>query len=327
MRYIKRKSAVKPITGSIVDTTNIDDKSKNTYSAGVIDDKISKAGGVEVGTIVGWDGEGIPEGYDLKKMGYSTEEQIIGTYLDKTFYRKVIIGTLPDDYKTSVQVNENINLIENVHGFIDLDSRTPINAYWTEELKSIVQQDQTYTDYLNIYYGSAFKGCTFKLTVEYTKTTDTGNFKYIEKKSVTPIEPKTGHIYDTTNIDNKAENTYSANVIDGFNTYSTEEQVIGTWIDGKPLYRKVINSTLPTTTTNLDIPISNNIETVVKISQIYLLLNGDGSNQFVPFPYINASKLRVTGNILGNNWIVINEIESNTDRPCRLIVEYTKTTN
>ena len=49
-------------------------------------DDASKTGGVEVGTIVGWDGEGIPEGYDLKKMGYSTEEQIIGTYLDKTFY-------------------------------------------------------------------------------------------------------------------------------------------------------------------------------------------------------------------------------------------------
>ena len=37
MKYIKRKSAVKPITGSIVDSTNIDDKTKNTYSAEIID--------------------------------------------------------------------------------------------------------------------------------------------------------------------------------------------------------------------------------------------------------------------------------------------------
>jgi hypothetical protein len=37
MKYIKRKSAVKPITGSIVDTTNIDDTTSNTYSANVID--------------------------------------------------------------------------------------------------------------------------------------------------------------------------------------------------------------------------------------------------------------------------------------------------
>lgn len=37
----------------------------------------------------------------------------------------------------------------------------------------------------------------------------------IIKKAVTPIEEKTGHIYNTTNIDNKTENTYSANTIDG----------------------------------------------------------------------------------------------------------------
>ena len=42
MKYIKRKSALKPITGSIVDTTNINDKTKNTYSANVIDGKLQR---------------------------------------------------------------------------------------------------------------------------------------------------------------------------------------------------------------------------------------------------------------------------------------------
>lgn len=40
MKWIKSKSAVKPITGSIVDTTNIEDKTTNTYSANVIDELI-----------------------------------------------------------------------------------------------------------------------------------------------------------------------------------------------------------------------------------------------------------------------------------------------
>ena len=39
MKYIKRKSAVKPMSGLIVDTINIDDKTTNTYSARVIDEK------------------------------------------------------------------------------------------------------------------------------------------------------------------------------------------------------------------------------------------------------------------------------------------------
>ena len=33
-------------------------------------------------------------------------------------------------------------------------------------------------------------------------------------------------------------------------SYSTEEQVIGTWIDGKPIYRKTIQIDAPTSTTS-----------------------------------------------------------------------------
>ena len=38
--------------------------------------------------------------------------------------------------------------------------------------------------------------------------------KKIKKVSVAPIDPITGSIVDTTNIDDKTSNTYSANVID-----------------------------------------------------------------------------------------------------------------
>ena len=39
--------------------------------------------------------------------------------------------------------------------------------------------------------------------------------KTIKKVAVTPKDEKTGHIFNTTNIDNKAENTYSAEIING----------------------------------------------------------------------------------------------------------------
>ena len=42
MKYIKRKSSAKPMFGLIVDTDNISDKTKNTYSARVIDEKINE---------------------------------------------------------------------------------------------------------------------------------------------------------------------------------------------------------------------------------------------------------------------------------------------
>ena len=41
--------------------------------------------------------------------------------------------------------------------------------------------------------------------------------------------------------------SYSCNYVNGMNTYSTDEIRIGTWIDGKPIYRKVYIGNNPTT--------------------------------------------------------------------------------
>lgn len=48
---------------------------------------------------------------------------------------------------------------------------------------------------------------------------------------------------DDTRVTNA--NTWSAEKIESKFEYSTEEKVIGTWIDGKPIYRKVLNITNP----------------------------------------------------------------------------------
>lgn len=47
MRYIKKKSTVKvdKLLGNIADTTNIEDKKRNTYSANIIDSLLENAGG------------------------------------------------------------------------------------------------------------------------------------------------------------------------------------------------------------------------------------------------------------------------------------------
>ena len=53
MIYIKRKSAVAPISGSIVDTFEIDNRTTNTYSARVIDELVSSgSGNVDIATII-----------------------------------------------------------------------------------------------------------------------------------------------------------------------------------------------------------------------------------------------------------------------------------
>lgn len=44
-----------------------------------------------------------------------------------------------------------------------------------------------------------------------------------------------------------SRDSYSCNYMNSINTYSTDEIRIGTWIDGKPLYRKVYMENDPTT--------------------------------------------------------------------------------
>ena len=93
----------------------------------------------------------------------------------------------------------------------------------------------------------------------------------IKKVSVSPIPEINGAVVDTLNVDNKTTNAPSVRVVeeiknntyvptdaiiaydgdtipegyeevDGLNDYSTEEKVVGKWVDGKPLYRKTYNT-------------------------------------------------------------------------------------
>ena len=106
--------------------------------------------------------------------------------------------------------------------------------------------------------------------------------------------------------------------------YSTEEQKIGTWIDGKPLYRKVINElTLPSNSTKEYDTTSLNIETIVKLYGIAYYKNGQLAR---PLPFaadttnqirldVENKKLRL---ITYSNWV---------QYPTIIFIEYTKTTD
>lgn len=50
--------------------------------------------------------------------------------------------------------------------------------------------------------------------------------------------------------------------IDKMSTYSTEEQVIGTWTDGKPLYRKMVSGTFGTVTQDKESTVEINLPNV-----------------------------------------------------------------
>jgi len=108
--------------------------------------------------------------------------------------------------------------------------------------------------------------------------------------------------------------------------YTEEERVIGTWINGKPIYRKVIETTLPTSAnTTAQVDISDiSLEKLVKIDSI--------ANEVGKY-YLQIPNSTVSGDIyitigISNN--VVNISCGNSywwGKPLTIILEYTKTTD
>lgn len=112
------------------------------------------------------------------------------------------------------------------------------------------------------------------------------------------------------------------------NTYSTEEQAVGIWIDGKTIYRKVINfGALPNATKKEVQHNISNLEQFTKIEGIATRNDGTKFTQSLPLVYKDTEMAYNTA-LAADNSIV--EIQTNNDRSIfngYVILEYTKTTN
>lgn len=99
------------------------------------------------------------------------------------------------------------------------------------------------------------------------------------------------------------------------NVYSTNEVRIGTWTDGKPLYRKVVTATTPSKGSDWIniVKISNDIN----IKKIQALLGG-----YLPIPlYITVAYYAIYQIVNGN--IQMN-VAGYTNNSVEFIIEYTK---
>ena len=140
----------------------------------------------------------------------------------------------------------------------------------------------------------------------------------------TSLVPKVKNEYSTSNTE-----TYSCNQINKMNSYSTTEQVIGTWIDGKPLYRKVIQYMGIAANTPVSIGSVANPK-ILRIKEAYLDTTNDAglsyplnmvgyAGNLTDKVYVYAEKGTIkvfaNGGWGSNAWRV------------NVIVEYTKTTD
>lgn len=112
---------------------------------------------------------------------------------------------------------------------------------------------------------------------------------------------------------------------DTLNTYSTTETRIGTWIDGKPLYRKVINAGT-ITASNTTIENIQNIDTLVSIK------GSAYSSQFgqkygIPNVHNDMSSYYINLLVSGNGVVIRYGSGFSQFNNVFAILEYTKTTD
>ena len=142
---------------------------------------------------------------------YSTDEKVIGRWINgKPLYQKVIEFGAGPTARTEKRVNHGIDNLDKVINIFGMDSdstyQSPLpNCYVNGNTSYLSGLDVTST---SIGIGSDWNisGRTCFIVIQYTKTTDSAS---------TTVEQKPTH-------------------------YSTDEQVVGTWIDGKPLYQKTV---------------------------------------------------------------------------------------
>lgn len=221
---------------------------------------------------------------------YSTEERQVGCFVDgKPLYQKTLFleGAIPRNTWT----NHNISDVDKIWVYDSFGKRSTdyryngINYFASDDYMAIaINRTQIY-----IGYPTTTPMTNGYITVRYTKTTDTAG-----SGTWTPSGAVAEH-------------------------YSTDEQVIGTWIDGSTLYRKVL--TIPISSKSVDYDISNmNVDKMIN-------LYGATASSHLPFAIVhNSGSLSYSiGLNYGNNVI---QIRFGNDRsietPCYIVCEYTK---
>ena len=114
--------------------------------------------------------------------------------------------------------------------------------------------------------------------------------------------------------------------IDTISSYSTTEKVVGTWINGKPLYQSIVScGALPNNTTKVTAHGITGISKVVDITGY--AFNGNDS---IPIPYFNAQNANVKVGLYANaSNIIINSgsVDMSSYSESYVTLRYTKTTD
>ena len=271
--------------------------------------KAATSGGTELSLVTtgekyNWNNPGIPvvaNQFDKANI-YSTTEKIVGCWTDgKPLYQKTVIyGILPNATSKSVAHSiSNVDKITGIKGYL-YDSSTyetsdiPTPVPGSNQWDIMVTANRTNITVVTASNYSSLTSKTAYVTLQYTKTTDAANsFKYADE-----------------------------------NDYSATEHIVGSWIDGKPLYQIALyKESFSAGDTQVSKTISN-LKDIIKVEGfsmrgtdgIYPMINGiepvNGKVCYWATPSVGTVGF----------WLHSSSTYS-TYTKNKLIVQYTKTTD
>lgn len=246
-------------------------------------------------------GGGGYQAYGFSPIIYSTTEREIGVWVDnKPLYQKTIdTGLIPSN--TTKTIAHNISNIETIVSYFGI----ALNSSGSDarEMPYVGFSDwniSLYVDATNINiqtkqnWENDFPRSY--VTIQYTKTTDT---------------PGSGS-YNTLGVPT--------------HHYSTDEQVVGTWIDGSTLYEITLDITLTGTNHTEDLS-SLGINKFCKYSGVIIKTSGTPGAYTLCFPYVEGSNWYqvLTWDSANNNLIISssNDMYANY-KEVILTIQYTK---
>ena len=195
------------------------------------------------------------------------------------------------------------------------------NQEWVNGTVSSVDDldDLSNVDIVNVVNGQAlcYNGVTSKWE---NQTVPGGGSANIWTGTQAEYEAQASQIADDTVvlITDDEEHTQA------FDVYSTNEQVIGTWIDGSTIYRKVIDfGALPNTTTK---QVAHGITGLDKVISIVGAAHDPTNDYYNPLPSANPGDARydIGVNVTSTNVIITTVVDMSSYTSSYVIIRYTK---
>lgn len=247
---------------------------------------------------------------------YSASEKVVGCWTDgRPIYQKTFTYTMPtittDGTRVAgsfVSIGASVGTVVDIQATLYSASAATYDVInYVDKLSESSNNVRKYTRFFVVNNSASsnkntlcalcndtsFSAATAYVTLKYTKTTDSANsFKYADP-----------------------------------NEYSTTEKIVGTWIDGKPLYQKTINfGALPNTTTK---SVNHGISNFgILVSARGAFWNSSKSSGAVPFAWpaslTGSSDNNVSCSVTPTQVLVATGTDMSSYTNCYVTLQYTK---